>query len=105
MLYVSFLSSSFLLNDEEGSLTVLYRQGDSSHSLTHVTSPGYAFSFLPRSFARPHSPYTLSQTKLFISSEVPIQQVFSDEGASKGDISDHMRSVTDDLVSPCSVLS
>ncbi|KIJ20397.1 hypothetical protein PAXINDRAFT_166457 [Paxillus involutus ATCC 200175] len=45
-----------------------------------------------------------SRTKLFISSEVPIQQVFSDEGASKGDISDHMRSVMDDLGLPPDVV-
>jgi hypothetical protein len=39
------------------------------------------------------------QTKLFISSQVPIYQVFSDDSAN-GEISDHMRSVMDDLVSP-----
>ncbi|KAH7887516.1 AFG1-like ATPase-domain-containing protein [Phlebopus sp. FC_14] len=39
-----------------------------------------------------------SKTKLFISSEVPIYQVFSDDGATtKGEIPDHMRSVMDDL--------
>ncbi|KAJ8597375.1 AFG1-like ATPase [Rhizopogon salebrosus TDB-379] len=39
-----------------------------------------------------------SKTKLFVSSEVPIYQVFSDESAgSRGGISDHMRSVMDDL--------
>ncbi|KAG9317344.1 AFG1-like ATPase [Chiua virens] len=42
-------------------------------------------------------------TKLFISSEVPIYQVFSDESA-KGDISDHMRSVMDDLGLPPEVV-
>lgn len=41
-----------------------------------------------------------SKTKLFVSSEVPIFQIFSDdsEGKSKGEISDHQRSVMDDLV-------
>ncbi|KAG0709893.1 AFG1-like ATPase-domain-containing protein [Suillus ampliporus] len=39
-----------------------------------------------------------SKTKIFISSEVPIYQIFSDESASSGKgISDHMRSVMDDL--------
>jgi protein AFG1 len=41
------------------------------------------------------------QTKLFITSEVPIYQVFSDEQVNKnptGNLSDHMRSVMDDLV-------
>ncbi|KAF9226714.1 AFG1-like ATPase [Gyrodon lividus] len=45
-----------------------------------------------------------SKTKLFISSEVPVYQVFSDEGSSKGDISDHMRSVMDDLGLPPEVV-
>ncbi|KAF9238772.1 AFG1-like ATPase [Melanogaster broomeanus] len=45
-----------------------------------------------------------SKTKLFISSEVPIYQVFSDEGSSKGEISDHMRSVMDDLGLPPEVV-
>ncbi|KAJ7639137.1 AFG1-like ATPase-domain-containing protein [Roridomyces roridus] len=39
-----------------------------------------------------------SKTRLFISSEVPIYQVFSDESAKKtGGVSDHMRGVMDDL--------
>ena len=38
------------------------------------------------------------QTKLFVSSEVPIFQIFSDEGTKEGTISDHQRSVMDDLV-------
>ncbi|OJT05366.1 Lactation elevated protein 1 [Trametes pubescens] len=39
-----------------------------------------------------------SKTKLFISSEVPIFQIFSSDPNAKGeDISDHMRSVMDDL--------
>ncbi|KAG1752528.1 AFG1-like ATPase-domain-containing protein [Suillus paluster] len=39
-----------------------------------------------------------SKTKIFISSEVPIYQIFSDESAASGKgISDHMRSVMDDL--------
>ncbi|KAI6100289.1 AFG1-like ATPase-domain-containing protein [Pisolithus sp. B1] len=39
-----------------------------------------------------------SKTKLFVLSEVPIFQIFSDDGTSaKGQISDHMRSVMDDL--------
>ncbi|KAL4076214.1 AFG1-like ATPase-domain-containing protein [Scleroderma citrinum] len=42
-----------------------------------------------------------SRTKLFISSEVPIFQIFSDDGASaNGQLSDHMRSVMDDLGLP-----
>jgi hypothetical protein len=42
---------------------------------------------------------TGAQTKIFVSSEVPIYQIFSDESASSGKgISDHMRSVMDDLV-------
>lgn len=48
-----------------------------------------------------------SKTKLFVSSEVPIFQIFSDDsdsdsegegGKKKGEISDHQRSVMDDLV-------
>ena len=40
-----------------------------------------------------------SKTKLFVSSEVPIYQIFSDDPhGKKGEISDHMRSVMDDLV-------
>lgn len=40
-----------------------------------------------------------SKTKLFISSEVPIFQIFSDDsGSADGQISDHQRSVMDDLV-------
>ncbi|EIW82273.1 AFG1-like ATPase [Coniophora puteana RWD-64-598 SS2] len=38
-----------------------------------------------------------SKTKLFISSEVPIYQVFSDEAKDKSQVTDHMRSVMDDL--------
>lgn len=39
-----------------------------------------------------------SKTKIFVSSEVPIYQIFSDESAGSGKgISDHMRSVMDDL--------
>ncbi|KAH9943230.1 AFG1-like ATPase [Epithele typhae] len=39
-----------------------------------------------------------SKTKLLVSSEVPIYQIFSDDpNAKKGGISDHMRSVMDDL--------
>lgn len=47
------------------------------------------------------------QTKLLVTSEVPIYQVFSDDPSNSGSkpISDHMRSVMDDLVSayyfPC----
>lgn len=42
-----------------------------------------------------------SKTKLFVSSEVPIFQIFSDDGKSaKGQLSDHMRSVMDDLGLP-----
>ncbi|KAG8218522.1 AFG1-like ATPase [Butyriboletus roseoflavus] len=44
-----------------------------------------------------------SKTKLFISSEVPIYQVFSDDFANGG-ISDHMRSVMDDLGLPPEVV-
>lgn len=41
-----------------------------------------------------------SKTKLFVTSEVPIHQVFSGDTETKGSgaISDHMRSVMDDLV-------
>ena len=42
------------------------------------------------------------QTKLFISSEVPIYQIFSDENEKGTGMSDHMRSVMDDLVSAAS---
>ncbi|KAI0353065.1 AFG1-like ATPase [Trametes cingulata] len=39
-----------------------------------------------------------SKTKLFVSSEVPIYQIFSDDpNAKSSEISDHMRSVMDDL--------
>ncbi|KAF7332377.1 AFG1-like ATPase [Mycena kentingensis (nom. inval.)] len=38
-----------------------------------------------------------SKTRLFISSAVPIYQVFSDESNKTGGISDHMRGVMDDL--------
>ena len=45
-----------------------------------------------------------SKTKLFVTSEVPVYQVFSDNASSAGEgnsgISDHMRSVMDDLVRP-----
>lgn len=42
-----------------------------------------------------------SKVKLFVLSEVPIFQIFSDDGTSaKGQISDHMRSVMDDLGLP-----
>jgi len=44
-----------------------------------------------------------SKTKLFISSEVPIYQVFSGDSA-EGEISDHMRSVMDDLGLPPEVV-
>ncbi|TFK55628.1 AFG1-like ATPase [Heliocybe sulcata] len=40
-----------------------------------------------------------SKTKLFVSSEVPIYQVFSDDSSKEKGVSDHMRSVMDDLVS------
>ena len=40
-----------------------------------------------------------SKTKLFVTSEVPVYQVFSDNASSAGEgMSDHMRSVMDDLV-------
>lgn len=40
-----------------------------------------------------------SQTKLFVSSEVPVYQIFSDDpNGKKEEITDHMRSVMDDLV-------
>jgi protein AFG1 len=43
-----------------------------------------------------------SKTKLFVASEVPVYQVFSDNASSAGEgnpgMSDHMRSVMDDLV-------
>jgi len=38
-----------------------------------------------------------SRTKLFVTSEVPIYQVFSDEGDTSKDISNHQRSIMDDL--------
>jgi hypothetical protein len=40
------------------------------------------------------------QTKLFVTSEVPIYKVFSDDPQANGPqpVSDHMRSVMDDLV-------
>jgi len=38
-----------------------------------------------------------SKTKLFVTSEVPIFQVFSDSKAPNKNVSDHMRSVMDDL--------
>ncbi|KAI1796161.1 AFG1-like ATPase, partial [Ganoderma leucocontextum] len=42
-----------------------------------------------------------SKTKLFVSSEVPIYQIFSDDpNGKKGEITDHMRSVMDDLGIP-----
>jgi protein AFG1 len=45
-----------------------------------------------------------AQTKLFVSSEVPIFQIFSDEGARPGEISAHMRSIMDDLGLPAGVV-
>lgn len=43
-----------------------------------------------------------NKTKLFVTSEVPVYQVFSDNASSAGEgnsgMSDHMRSVMDDLV-------
>lgn len=45
----------------------------------------------------------LKQTKLFVTSEVPVYQVFSDDDANASkDVSDHMRSIMDDLVRPIS---
>lgn len=39
------------------------------------------------------------QTKLFVTSEVPVFQVFSDQDSDSGNpISDHMRGIMDDLV-------
>ena len=38
------------------------------------------------------------QVKLFVTSEVPIYKVFSEDGETKKEISDHQRSVMDDLV-------
>ncbi|KAJ7129365.1 AFG1-like ATPase-domain-containing protein [Mycena epipterygia] len=38
-----------------------------------------------------------NKTRLFVTSEVPIYQVFSDESANSGGASDHMRGVMDDL--------
>ena len=38
------------------------------------------------------------QTKLFTLSEVPIFEIFTDSNGSEGVITDHMRSVMDDLV-------
>lgn len=47
------------------------------------------------------SSLSLLQTRLFISSEVPIFHIFSDSDESTvksaGDVSDHMRSIMDDL--------
>ncbi len=44
-----------------------------------------------------------TQTKLFVTSEVPVFQVFSDDPTEQAHhISDHMRSVMDDLVSEIS---
>lgn len=91
------------------------RQEDSSLSLTVRTqlSPFYnsidifSHSLLRKqsTFDRPPSSdsiiYCGFQTKLFVTSEVPVFQVFSDdpsEEAKQIHISDHMRSVMDDLV-------
>jgi len=41
-----------------------------------------------------------SKTKLFITSEVPIYQIFSDDSVNANAISDHMRGVMDDLGLP-----
>ncbi|OBZ70040.1 hypothetical protein A0H81_09842 [Grifola frondosa] len=38
-----------------------------------------------------------SKTKLIVSSEVPIYQIFADDPNKRGQVSDHMRSVMDDL--------
>ncbi|TFY73602.1 hypothetical protein EWM64_g10410 [Hericium alpestre] len=45
-----------------------------------------------------------NKTKLFVSSEVPIFQIFADDSASKGEISDSMRSMMDDLGLPADVV-
>ncbi|CDO73775.1 hypothetical protein BN946_scf185015.g103 [Trametes cinnabarina] len=46
-----------------------------------------------------------SKTKLFVLSEVPIYQIFSDDpNAKNGEISDHMRSVMDDLGLPSDII-
>ncbi|KAI9000793.1 AFG1-like ATPase [Trametes punicea] len=46
-----------------------------------------------------------SKTKLFVLSEVPIYQIFSDDpNANNGEISDHMRSVMDDLGLPSDMI-
>lgn len=43
---------------------------------------------------------TFSQTKIFITSEVPISQIFAEDGNStSGSVSDQMRQMMDDLVS------
>ncbi|KAI0052763.1 AFG1-like ATPase [Auriscalpium vulgare] len=45
-----------------------------------------------------------SKTKLFVSSELPIYQIFSDDSKSDGQIPDHMRSVMDDLGLPADIV-
>ena len=41
-----------------------------------------------------------SKTKLFVTSEVPIHQVFSDDSHSDQSVSDQVRNVVNDLVCP-----
>jgi len=41
-----------------------------------------------------------SKTKLFVTSDVPIQHVFSDDSHNDQNVSDQVRSVVNDLVRP-----
>lgn len=53
----------------------------------------------PSHFCCERETYGDSQTKIFITSEVPIADIFAaDSDAKSGEISDHMRSMMDDLV-------
>lgn len=71
-----------------------YRQGDSSLS-SMLAMRTRSITFARFSAMR----LTRIQTKLFVTSEVPVFQVFSDEPDRNKPISDHMRSVMDSLVS------
>lgn len=73
---------------------------------SHTTLQSYTWTacyeskvHLPHSSTDPRPNLINSQTKLFVTSEVPVYQVFSDDTSNTTNgISDHMRSVMDDLV-------
>ncbi|KAJ7167500.1 AFG1-like ATPase-domain-containing protein [Mycena filopes] len=64
--------------------------------ITFIDARYLHLPYLPRP-----APHHDSKTRLFITSEVPIYQVFSDDTGKTEGTSDHMRGVMDDLVCLC----